>query len=80
MLATYIERVSGISPDNYPGSPLLVARELRPQDRLVAIEKGHDPRDFALKAWGEQRYYEVCCNPTIYEYVDAAHEKQGIHS
>jgi 23S rRNA (adenine2030-N6)-methyltransferase len=33
------------TPDHYPGSPLIAARLLRPQDRLVAIEK--HPDEFA---------------------------------
>jgi 23S rRNA (adenine2030-N6)-methyltransferase len=38
-LATYLEIVRAAGPDRYPGSPLITARQLRPQDRLVAIEK-----------------------------------------
>ncbi len=29
-----------------------------------------DPNDFALKAWTDRRYYEVCTNPAIYELVE----------
>jgi 23S rRNA (adenine2030-N6)-methyltransferase len=39
-LTTYLELAS--RKDCYPGSPLLAARLLRPQDRLVAIEKHPD--------------------------------------
>ncbi len=41
-LAAYIECVGqqdGKSGDAYPGSPLIAARLMRPQDRLIAIEK-----------------------------------------
>ena len=44
-LATYLELAKGA---RYPGSPLLAARLLRPQDRLVAIEK--HPEDAAALA------------------------------
>src|SRR5579883_347039 len=37
-LATYLSLVKE-SPGLYPGSPLIAARLLRPQDRLTAIEK-----------------------------------------
>ena len=42
-LATYLSLVRGESL--YPGSPLIAARLLRPQDRLTAIEK--HPEEFA---------------------------------
>lgn len=38
-LATYLELARGTL---YPGSPLLMAKLLRPQDRLVAVEKHPD--------------------------------------
>jgi 23S rRNA (adenine2030-N6)-methyltransferase len=38
-LRTYLDLVSSVGERHYPGSPLLSARLLRPQDRLVAIEK-----------------------------------------
>ena len=38
-LATYLELVCTAGDAKYPGSPLIAARLLRPQDRLVAIEK-----------------------------------------
>jgi len=44
-LATYLELTAG---SRYPGSPLLAARLLRPQDRLVAIEK--HPEEAAVLA------------------------------
>ena len=41
-LAAYLELVRATEPDCYPGSPLIVSRLLRSQDRLVAIEKQVD--------------------------------------
>src|SRR5207253_255309 len=41
--------VLALGSDRYPGSPLIAARLLRPQDRLVAIEK-HPEDAAALKA------------------------------
>jgi 23S rRNA (adenine2030-N6)-methyltransferase len=38
-LSTYLSLVKEIGKDLYPGSPLIAARLLRPQDRLTAIEK-----------------------------------------
>ena len=45
LLADYLALVRGFGPAKYPGSPLIAARLLRPQDRLVAIEK--HPEEFA---------------------------------
>jgi hypothetical protein len=30
-----------------------------------------DAREFSLKRWTDRRYYEVCVNPTLYEYVQS---------
>jgi 23S rRNA (adenine2030-N6)-methyltransferase len=38
-LATYLELAQAAGASKYPGSPLFAAHLLRPQDRLVAIEK-----------------------------------------
>jgi len=38
-IGTYLDTVRSFGPLTYPGSPLIAARLLRPQDRLVAIEK-----------------------------------------
>ena len=38
-LTTYLDMVKESGPTRYPGSPLLAARLLRAQDRLIAIEK-----------------------------------------
>ena len=48
-LSAYLALVRECGANAYPGSPLIVARLLRPQDRLTAIEK--HPEEFAaLKA------------------------------
>ncbi len=44
-LQAYLDLVRESGPTRYPGSPLLAARLLRPQDRLTAIEK--HPEEFA---------------------------------
>ena len=38
-LAAYLDLVRAAGPSAYPGSPLIAARLLRPQDRLLAVEK-----------------------------------------
>ncbi len=45
-LKTYLELVQRAGKGRYPGSPLIAARLLRPQDRLIAIEKHKD--EFAV--------------------------------
>lgn len=62
LLAPYLEAVRAANPDGveeYPGSPLIVRRLLRPQDRLTAIElhpddagrlKGLFAGDFQVRA------------------------------
>jgi 23S rRNA (adenine2030-N6)-methyltransferase len=47
-LARYREIVRGFGEGRYPGSPLIAAKMLRTQDRLVAIEK--HPEEFAALA------------------------------
>ena len=47
-LAQYREIVRGFGEGQYPGSPLIAAKILRPKDRLVAIEK--HPEEFAALA------------------------------
>ena len=44
-LATYLSLVKEGGDNAYPGSPLIAAKLLRPQDRLTAIEK--HPEEFA---------------------------------
>ena len=39
IVQTYLEIVRGFGEQHYPGSPLIAAKLLRPQDRLVAIEQ-----------------------------------------
>jgi 23S rRNA (adenine2030-N6)-methyltransferase len=46
LLARYLGLVANTGPDIYPGSPLIAARMLRAQDRLVAVEK--HPEEAAL--------------------------------
>jgi len=58
-LGRYLEIVGGTSI--YPGSPLIVAKLIRPQDRLVAVEK--HPEEFtalkrALRPWRKARAEE----------------------
>jgi 23S rRNA (adenine2030-N6)-methyltransferase len=48
LLKAYLDVARGWGETRYPGSPLIVARLLRPQDRLVAIEK-HPEEAAALK-------------------------------
>jgi 23S rRNA (adenine2030-N6)-methyltransferase len=49
-LAPYLDTLSALNPDgrllHYPGSPLLVARTMRSQDRLIACEI--EPQSFGL--------------------------------
>ena len=45
-LSTYLSMAREAGAKFYPGSPLIAARLLRPQDRLTAIEK--HPEEFAL--------------------------------
>ena len=41
----------------------------------LAVREGRiafiDAREFALKRWTDRHYYEVCVNPTVYEYVES---------
>jgi 23S rRNA (adenine2030-N6)-methyltransferase len=46
LLNRYLGLVANSGQDCYPGSPLIAARMLRPQDRLVAVEK--HPEEAAL--------------------------------
>ena len=48
VLDAYCELVRGFGADSYPGSPLIAAKLIRSQDRLVAIEK--HPEDHAALA------------------------------
>ena len=49
VLRLYADTVRGFGDTKYPGSPLIAARMLRPQDRLIAVEK-HAEEFAALKA------------------------------
>src|SRR5258706_12158323 len=44
-LSRYLSLVQESGPNSYPGSPLIAAKLMRPQDRLTAIEK--HPEEFA---------------------------------
>jgi 23S rRNA (adenine2030-N6)-methyltransferase len=48
-LHAYLTLVQGCGDNRYPGSPLIAAKLIRPQDRLVAIEK-HPDDATALRA------------------------------
>lgn len=50
ILGDYLTIANGWGNNRYPGSPLIGARLLRPQDRLVAIEKHPDEEDALKKA------------------------------
>src|ERR1700733_7188165 len=56
-LDIYIELVRGAGAGHYPGSPLIAAHLLRPQDKLVAIEK--HPEEFAVLASALSRFGNV---------------------
>jgi len=49
-LRSYLELVNEEGPGRYPGSPRLVARLLRPQDRLIALEKHPEEADALANA------------------------------
>jgi 23S rRNA (adenine2030-N6)-methyltransferase len=46
-LRTYLGLAAALGSSRYPGSPLIAARLLRPQDRLIAIDK-HPEEEVAL--------------------------------
>jgi 23S rRNA (adenine2030-N6)-methyltransferase len=48
VLTLYLDIVRGFGAGRYPGSPLIAAKLLREQDRLVAVER--HPQDFAALA------------------------------
>ena len=49
VLGDYLALVRDLLPEQYPGSPLIAAKLLRPQDRLIAVEK-HKEEHAALAA------------------------------
>jgi 23S rRNA (adenine2030-N6)-methyltransferase len=61
-LERYLALVASEGANRYPGSPLIAARMLRPQDRLVAVEK-HPEEAAALKQllapWRKARVEEA---------------------
>jgi len=54
---------SGVVPVGQDVFHKIVVRE----GRIARI----DARDFSLKQWTDRRYYEVCTNESIYEYVES---------
>lgn len=50
VLADYADIVRSFGEGHYPGSPLIAANLLRPQDRLVAIEKHPEEREALVSA------------------------------
>lgn len=58
-LATYLELVRTAGDSKYPGSPLIAARLLRPQDRLVAIEKHPEEAEALSKVLSPYRRAQV---------------------
>ena len=62
LLERYLALVASEGANRYPGSPLIAARMLRPQDRLVAVEK-HPEEAAALKQllapWRKARVEEA---------------------
>ena len=61
LLDRYLGLVANSGADRYPGSPLIAARMLRPQDRLAAIEKHPEEAALltqALMPWRKARVEE----------------------
>jgi 23S rRNA (adenine2030-N6)-methyltransferase len=61
LLERYLGLVANSGADRYPGSPLIAARMLRPQDRLAAIEKHPEEAAMltqALMPWRKARVEE----------------------
>lgn len=60
-LQTYLDIARGFGPAIYPGSPLIAARLLRPQDRLVAIEKHPEECEALIAALKPFRNARASC-------------------
>lgn len=60
-LQTYLGIARSFGPEIYPGSPLIAARLLRPQDRLVAIEKHPEECEALVAALKPFRNARVSC-------------------
>ena len=61
LLARYLALVANTGSSFYPGSPLIAARMLRPQDRLFAIEKHPEEAEIlrqVLSPWRKARVEE----------------------
>jgi 23S rRNA (adenine2030-N6)-methyltransferase len=50
----YLEIANALGPEHYPGSPLIAAKLLRQQDRLIAIEK--HPEEFSALRFSLARF------------------------
>jgi 23S rRNA (adenine2030-N6)-methyltransferase len=59
--STYLDLAHEVGKDFYPGSPLIAARLLRLQDRLVAIEKHEDECSALTEALRPSRKARVVC-------------------
>ena len=55
VLATYCDLVRSFGENQYPGSPLIALKLLRPQDRLIAVEKHPDEHQALVAALGSAK-------------------------
>jgi 23S rRNA (adenine2030-N6)-methyltransferase len=70
-LMLYLDCVRGdLAVQRYPGSPLILARRLRAQDRLIAAEL-HEPTFAALQAVLEPHKSARCLHMDAYECIRA---------
>ena len=80
-LTLYLDRVRGdLDTQHYPGSPLLIARQLRPQDRLIAAEL-HPPTFQALETILEPHKNARAAHMDGYECIRARippRERRGL--
>jgi 23S rRNA (adenine2030-N6)-methyltransferase len=60
-VAAYVALVRGFGEGRYPGSPLIAARLLRQQDRLVAVEKHPEECAELTALLSEERRARVIC-------------------
>ena len=60
-LAAYLDIVSRSGAGRYPGSPLIAAQMLRPQDRLIAIEKHADEEALLRRTLRQWRGAKTIC-------------------
>ena len=65
-------------PAMWPGEEFRLYSGLAPVGagsfHRIVIRRGQvphlDPRDFSLKRWTDQSFFEVCTNPAIYEFLE----------